>query len=102
MKIILNKCYGGFGVSKAVYDELGMEWDGYGYLGNVDFDIKSDNYYEYRVNPKLISVVEKLGAKKSSGDMAELKIVELPDDVKDWEIDEYDGIETVHETHRSW
>ena len=26
---------------------------------------------------------------------------EIPDDVE-WEIDDYDGIETIHEVHRSW
>ena len=32
MKIAVNRRYGGFGLSKAVYEELGIEWDGYGYL----------------------------------------------------------------------
>lgn len=39
--------------------------------------------------------------KKASGKCAELKVIEIPDGV-DWEIDDYDGIETVHEKHRSW
>ena len=30
MKIVINTCYGGYGLSKAAYDELGLEWDGYG------------------------------------------------------------------------
>jgi len=30
-----------------------------------------------------------------------LKIIEIPEDV-DWEVDEYDGLETIHEKHRSW
>lgn len=34
MKIVLNKDYGGFSVSKAVYDYLGMEWDEYGFEFN--------------------------------------------------------------------
>lgn len=32
---------------------------------------------------------------------ADLKIVEIPPDV-DWEINEYDGVEWVAETHRTW
>ena len=32
---------------------------------------------------------------------AELKIVEVPDDVV-WEIDEYDGLESISEVHRRW
>ncbi len=101
MKIVVNKCYGGFGVSEAVYKELGMKWDGYGYLDNEAFGIESNNYLAYRTNEKLISAIEKIGEEKASGDLAELRIVEVPDDIE-WEIDEYDGIETVHEQHRSW
>ena len=39
MKIAINKCYGGFSLSKAVFDELGIEWNGYGYLENESFGI---------------------------------------------------------------
>lgn len=35
------------------------------------------------------------------GDCADLKIVEIPDDVE-WVIEEYDGIEYVSEVHRTW
>ena len=101
MKIVINKCYGGFEVSKEVYAELKLKWDNYGYLSNEDFEIKSDNYYEFRKDKRLISAIEKVGLKKSSGSLAELKIVEIPDDIK-WKISEYDGIETIHEEHRSW
>lgn len=101
MKIAVNKCFGGFGVSKAVYKELGLKWDGYGYPTNEDFGIESDNSKAYRSNSKLISAIEKLGVKKSSGDMAELRIVEIPDGIE-YEIDEYDGRETIREKHRTW
>ena len=101
MKIAVNKCFGGFGVSEAVYKELGLDWDGYGYLENEDFGIESNNYREYRSHPKLIEAIEKIGEEESSGSLADVRIVDIPDDVE-WEIDEYDGIETVHEVHRSW
>jgi len=39
--------------------------------------------------------------KKANGGYAELKVVEIPDDV-DWEITEYDGLEQVEEKHRVW
>lgn len=55
---------------------------------------------KYRSDSDLIAVIEELG-EKANGKHAELKIVEIPDGV-DWEIDEYDGIETIHEVHRSW
>jgi hypothetical protein len=37
----------------------------------------------------------------ASGGFASLKVVEIPDGIE-WEIDEYDGKETIHEKHRSW
>ena len=101
MKIAVNKCFGGFSVSKAVYKELGLKWDGYGYLSNEDFDIEDENYYKWRQHPKLIAAIEKIGDDKASGDLAKIRIVDIPDDV-DWEIDDYDGIESIHELHRSW
>lgn len=101
MKIVINKCYGGFSVSKEVYDELGLKWDNHGFLSNEDFGIKSHNYQEYRVNKKLIKAIEKVGLDKASNRLSDLKIIEIPDDIK-WEIDEYDGIETIHEVHRIW
>ena len=101
MEIVINKCYGGFGVSSAVYDELGITWDGYGYLDNESFGIESNNYDEYRTHPKLIKAIEKIGEEKASGDLAKLMVVSVPDGI-DWKIDNYDGIETIHEAHRSW
>lgn len=91
MKIAINKCYGGFSVSKEVYDYLGMKWDGYGY----DFSDK-----EKRSDPKLIEAIEKLGD-SANGRFAQIEIVEIPDDI-DFTIEEYDGIEWIAEVHRTW
>lgn len=58
---------------------------------------------DYRVerdDPILVSVVEEMG-EGSNGFCAELRIVEIPSDV-DWFIHEYDGSESIHESHRSW
>ena len=62
-------------------------------------------YYFYpsdidRTDLDLIDVVKKLG-NKANGTFSELKIVEIPDGIE-WEISEYDGLETVEEKHRSW
>ena len=54
-----------------------------------------------REDPKLIYIVEKLGSKAASGNFAELKIIEIPDDV-DWVIQEDGGKEYVAEKHRIW
>jgi len=101
MKIAINTCYGGFCVSKKVFDELGIEWDGYGYLDNRSFGIKDENYDVWRTNPTLIAAIKKIGCKAASGDCAEIAILDIPDDIK-WTIDEYDGCESIHEVHRSW
>jgi hypothetical protein len=90
-KVVINDCYGGFGLSKAAYEELGIPWDGYGY----DYDS-----YDKRTDPKLIEVVEKLG-EKANGSLAHLTIIEIPDDVE-YTIENYDGMEHVAEVHRTW
>ena len=53
-----------------------------------------------RDDPDLIKTVRKL-RKKANGSCAELKIIKIPSDVE-YEIDEYDGLESIHEKHRSW
>ena len=92
-RIAINKCFGGFGLSDEALDlykaKTGMGKDDEVYA----LDIKRDD-------PNLIEVIEELGP-MAYGDCAELKIVEIPDDVE-WEIEEYDGIEWVSEAHRTW
>ncbi len=91
MKVVINSCYGGFGLSKKAYEFLGIPWDGYGY---------SHSSYDERSDPKLVDCVEKLG-ESANGRFANLLVVEIPDDVE-WHIEEYDGIESIHENHRVW
>lgn len=55
---------------------------------------------EERTDPDIIKVVRELG-EAASGRCSRLEIVEIPDGVN-WEVDEYDGMETIHEVHRSW
>lgn len=101
MKIVINNAYGGFSVSEAVYNELEIPWDGYGYIRNEDLNIESNNYDACRSDKHLIAAIEKLGLEKSNGGFSCLKIVEIPDNIE-WEINNYHGIETIHEKHRSW
>ncbi len=111
MKIVINKCYGGFGLSEEavllyskkkglniiVQRNKGLKINHY-YLNEK----KDGNYFSerdiQRNDPTLIEVVEELGI-KANGSCSELKIVEIPDDMK-WEIEEYDGKEWVSEVHR--
>ena len=100
MKIVVNKCFGGFSVSQTVMKELGIS-SKFGYLCNEDFGIENANWEAYRAAPALIAAIEKVGIKDATGSLAELEIVEIPDGT-DWYIHDYDGIETIHEVHRSW
>ena len=87
MKVVINSCHGGFGLSKEAEEYLGCNWW---------------DYYAYgkRDDPNLVRCVEELGA-RANDDYASLKVVEIPDGV-DWIIDEYDGKEWVAENHRTW
>ena len=48
----------------------------------------------------MIAVVELMGS-AAYGGYAELKIVDVPDDVN-WYVEEYDGREWVAERHQTW
>lgn len=126
MKVVINKCYGGFGISDEAYDWLiqNKNWkvtdfleDGHGYKDRTADLVINDDYKKnrfrskyylirdtdensFRTNPDLIEAVETLG-KKAYGQFASLAIVEIPDNVE-WEIGEYDGTEWIQELHRRW
>lgn len=103
-KVVINKCYGGFSLSKSASEEYAKikglnvgKWnDTWGFYENGDFydrEIARDD-------PVLVEIVQVLGA-KASGSCAQLEVVDVPDDA-DWEIAEYDGNEWVAEKHRTW
>jgi hypothetical protein len=132
-KVVINRRYGGFGLSSAAvlrYGELkGITLyhvpdkfcDLY-YLcppeeyetvyaedckkpkGQGRFTASNALYFSVddipRDDPTLIHVIEELG-KAANGPFTELKIVEIPENVE-WEIDDYDGMESIHECRRSW
>jgi hypothetical protein len=66
------------------------------YADSISIDTRPEN----RTDPDLIAVIEELG-KEASGILAHIEIVEIPEEVTDWYIDEYDGLETIREG-RSW
>ena len=94
MKIVINDCYGGFGLSKEAYEFMGIDYEQFGtFYHSVNGD-------PARNDPKLVECVETLGH-RASGRFACLKVIEIPDDVK-WKIEDYDGLESVVEEHRVW
>lgn len=135
MKVILNKCFGGFHPSTECYElyckkkDLSCYWYDYDWKhhdyvkvtefnslvrydcvtkdfgpfieGSSDFDSHIINLFEdHRTDPILIECVEELKEQASSA-VSKLVVVEIPDDM-DYVIDNYDGIETLHENVRTW
>ena len=97
--IVINKCYGGFSISDFAKKLLGVES---AYINNAVFGYDDDeNEFRHRTDPRLILLIRAMGVEKISGNLASLKLVDIPDDVE-WEIDEYDGTEWVSEKHRMW
>lgn len=80
MKLVVNKCYGGFSFSDFVVKKLNLEYASQ----CVD-----------RNDPALIALIEKYGSKKCSSQWSNLEIVEIPDEATDYRIEEYDGYENV-------
>ena len=115
MEVVINKSYGGFGLSNKAYEELiKLGWEvttlnkDKKYVNPDAFICKGDKGYFFvnecddnlRSCPDLVKVVKKLGA-KANGQYSDLGIVEIPDGVE-WEINDYDGMEWVAEEHRRW
>lgn len=94
MKIVINACFGGFGLSDLACEELSKRK---GYEINK-YDFEDD--FDLRTDKDLIEVVESL-KEEANDTFANLKIIEIPDDVN-WTIEEYDGKERVEEIHRVW
>ena len=90
--IVINDCYGGFGLSVRARHE-------YCNLAGIDVKDLHDRNLP-RDDPYLVKIVKELGM-AANGNNANLKIVEVPGDV-DWIICEYDGAEWVAEKHRTW
>ena len=78
MKVIINVCFGGFGVKEEIEKKLGL-------------DAMTED--EIRYNSELIALIE--SGEDVSGYCAKLKVVELPNDCTDYYIDEYDGNESI-------
>jgi len=102
MKVVINKSYGGFGLSRAAAEWMAER--GHKQAQQDLADGMADTWWTFRPKDRrdriLVEAVETLG-KAANGPHASLRVVEVPDLVA-WEIDEYDGIESIHETHRVW
>ena len=91
-KIVINTCYGGFGLSESSLEDYKKRKN-----------ITDENFYHWDIPrdcPHLVAMVEE-GGTDVDGIYSELKVVDVPDDVN-WFIEEYDGMEHVAERHRTW
>jgi hypothetical protein len=120
MKIVINDCHGGFGLSddafKIYLDRKGIKYIAKPMDRRIAFEDHQLQFNEDagsgaegrrlsssdidRSDEVLVRLVEELGEEANSW-AADLKIVEIPDDVE-WQIEEYDGSEWVAEKHRTW
>jgi len=116
MKIVINNCHGGFGLSdkafKMLLNKKEIEWERLdgdlwishyyikGHLNEDDYYISQYNFYDNRTDSDLIEVIETLGD-DANNSFSDLKIIEIPDDIE-YTIEEYDGKEWVAEKHRTW
>lgn len=113
MKVVINKQYGGFSLSKESVirlREMGHEMalKHPVYIGEKFDDgsvLQNDNFDGYlreipRNDPMLIQVIEEMGD-SANGFCATLRIIEIPDDV-DFDVEEYDGLEWIAEKRRTW
>lgn len=90
MKVIINSCYGGYGIS-----DIALE--------RYNFITSKEIVHEYdisRTDPILIQIIEELGDKANS-QYSKLKIVEIPNNT-DYTIENYDGLEHIAEVHKTW
>jgi hypothetical protein len=127
IEVVINRCYGGFGLSHIAVLNLfdagcshikTMHLDKYfekdscvsraDHLRLCNIPTRNDLVFldehgrsaEDRTCSHLIAVVRELGT-NANGQCAKLKIVKVPGNVN-FSIDDYDGLETLEEVHRSW
>lgn len=85
MKVVINRCWGGFGLSEAATQWL------------KERGVEEPSFAEpaFRCNPLLVEVVEQMGEAVNDAS-SNLAIVEIPfDSAEGWWISDYDGKETV-------
>lgn len=84
-KIVINRSYGGFGLSDEAKKLLNEKL--------TEEEIEELCWYSNRDNPVLVDIVESPGV-DADGISSCLEIVEIPDEY-DWIIEEYDGCESI-------
>jgi len=94
-KVVVNTCYGGFSLSPDALER----YKKYSQREKLEYGYTDDP--KFRSDPHLVQVVLEMGD-MAGGRVAQLGIADVPDDVTDFIIQEYDGKEWVAEAHRTW
>ena len=81
MTYVLNKCFGGFSLSKFACTQLGVD--------SAYPELTSEQIGQ------LAELINQYGSEKCSGAFAKLVVVTIPDNFTDIEWDDYDGIERI-------
>lgn len=122
MKVVINACFGGFGLSEEAFEWLieNKGWKVTEYNEDSSLKDKSAQIVRHcecidligkyslvdrgdiniRTSSDLVECVETLGDAVNNT-FSLLKVMDIPDNVE-WEIEEYDGNEWVSEKHRRW
>lgn len=115
MKVVINTCFGGFGLSDLAFEKLlqrkGIEFEKKeeacmshyyrkGHMNDNDYYLSEYDFYDNRSEADLIAVVEELG-QLANNNYSSLKVIDIPDDIE-WQVEEYDGREHIAEKHRTW
>ncbi len=98
MRYVVNRCFGGFGLSIAVEEELAKA----GWSENRIRDAQYASSLADRCSEDLLAAIEKVGLAESCGGCAELAIIEVPHEPHELEISEYDGQETIQMRTEKW
>ena len=88
MKIVINACYGGFGVSEDFLKAYNIPYKKTSYGG-----FYAEESIE-RTDPRLIEYIETNGSEMASGSYSRLVVREIPKGTK-YRITEYDGYEGI-------
>ena len=89
-KVAINKCYGGFSISKECAKWIENE---YGIDLSKEYDYGAYYFDEKRHAKELIEAIETLGSKVCSGDCARILLEDCDSGL--YLIEEYDGYETL-------
>jgi len=116
MEIILNKCFGGYGISAEAIKlcrDAGATWAQWpnSFLPGEKYEEGSDEIcdrpyvpYEARDSSRTCPILIKLvkdGTTSVNDRYAKLEVVDIPEGVA-YEISEYDGIESVEAPRQIW